>query len=66
MNQSADLLQSVLGTMPFEDIVLTDVVAMDPATAFGARITPVGDFNGDGRPDILVGSGGGGFAVLVY
>jgi hypothetical protein len=66
MNQSADMLESVLGTMPFEDIVLTDVLPMDPATAFGARITPVGDFNGDGRPDILVGSSGGGFAVLVY
>ena len=65
-NQSADVLSPVYGVMPYEDVVLEDVIEMDPPTAFGARISPVGDFNGDGRPDIVVGAGGGGFAVLVY
>jgi len=54
------------GTMPYESPVLVD--PLDPTGVrfgyFGA--IPVGDFNGDGFPDLLVGTDGAGYAMIVY
>ena len=37
-NQVLDSIGPQTGVMPFEDIVMTDVVEMSPSTAFGVRI----------------------------
>ncbi|MBP7126580.1 VCBS repeat-containing protein [Myxococcota bacterium] len=54
------------GTFPWESPVLVD--PLDPSgTRFGyfGAASP-GDFNGDGLPDLLVGTDGSGYAMLLY
>lgn len=54
------------GTFPYESPVLVD--PLDPTGLrfgyFGA--VPIGDFNGDGFPDLLVGTDGAGYAMILY
>jgi hypothetical protein len=54
------------GTFPYESPILVD--PLDPTAFrfgyFGA--VPVGDFNGDGFPDLLVGTDGAGYAMILY
>jgi hypothetical protein len=54
------------GTFPWEAPVLTDPLA-PVGTLFGfAAAVPVGDVNGDGLPDLLVGTDGSGYALILY
>jgi len=54
------------GTFPYESPVLVD--PLDPTGQkfgyFGAM--PIGDFNGDGFPDLIVGTDGAGYAMILY
>ncbi len=54
------------GAFPYQAPVLVD--PDNPSgTLFGRyRAVPVGDFNGDGFVDLLVGTNGAGYVVLVY
>lgn len=54
------------GAFPYQAPVLVD--PDNPSgTLFGRfRAVPVGDFNGDGFPDLLVGTNAAGYVVLVY
>jgi len=54
------------GTFPYVDLTITSPYAGQPASAFGNTVFPLGDFNGDGYPDILVGTRNGGYPTIVY
>jgi hypothetical protein len=53
------------GPYPFESSAMVD--PLDPTgLKLGTTLAPVGDFNGDGLPDVAIGTNGGLHATLVY
>jgi hypothetical protein len=66
MNQSLDGDPATLGLLPYEDITIAEPVPMTTPDAFAPRVAAVPDFNGDGFPDLIVGTIGQGWALLVY
>lgn len=66
LNHASGAPGMVEGLLPFEDVVIRDPYTEPPSDKFGITWAPIGDFNGDGLPDLLVGTNGMGWAVLVY
>jgi len=54
------------GTYPYVDIELSDPFNPSSATFGNVDVQGIGDFNGDGLTDIVVGNQTGGYAVLFY
>ena len=55
-----------VGPIPTVDLVLTDPFDPDNDDFGGLLLGGLSDFNGDGMPDLVVGGGTAGYAVLVY
>lgn len=51
---------------PHQDVVIMDPYAADNFDFGGWQFRPVGDINGDGMPDLVVGSKSVGYNVIVY
>lgn len=66
LNHTGGAPNVVQGLLPFEDIVIRGPYEDPPSDKFGVTWAPIGDFNGDGLPDLVVGTAGQGWAVLVY
>lgn len=66
LNHAGGATGVVQGLLPFEDVIIRDPYTEPPSDKFGITWAPIGDFNGDGLPDLLVGTNGMGWAVIVY
>lgn len=53
------------GGFPYVDMTIQNPVSMNTPTALGSTIRCPGDLNGDGFPDIIVGTNGEGWALAI-
>jgi len=44
------------GAFPYTDVVVEEPFPMTSPAFFATTVAPIGDFNGDGQPDVLVGN----------
>jgi hypothetical protein len=66
-NNGIDAAQSFTeGTFPYTDLTVPSPYTGDSPTMFGSTVYPLGDFNGDGFPDIIVGSNSGSYPTILY
>ena len=54
-----------MGAFQEEDLTVQDPFDSGNLDFGGIRIAPLDDFTGDGRPDMVVGTNGSGYLVLI-
>jgi cysteine-rich repeat protein len=66
LNAGLDGLGGDLGLLPWQDLEITDPTPGGLAVDFAPTLAPIGDTNGDGFPDLVAGTTGSGYLLVIY